>query len=103
MRELRRITEHAAVDFVYPLDLRDIFYENAEWISSKISAKFSRNNYNYMSANPQRAISKDMIEKLRVDVVLFPPRSISYKPWAKAICLVPFGGRPQNVKSQWSR
>ena len=41
MRELQRITEYAAVDFVYPFDLGDIFHENTKLISSKILAKFS--------------------------------------------------------------
>ena len=68
MRELRRIEEHAAVDFVYPFDLRDIFHENAKLISSKIFPKlFSERNLS--ECKPITSYQHSSIEKLGADVV----------------------------------
>jgi glycosyltransferase involved in cell wall biosynthesis len=69
MRELGRITEHAAVDFLYPFDLRDIFHENAKLISSKVFKKYFAKKEEYWNANPSRDIGIDSVEKLRADVV----------------------------------
>ena len=69
MRKLGRITEHAAVDFIYPFDLADILHENTKLISSKILAKFSAGKDRHGNANHSRVISINSVEKLRADVV----------------------------------
>ena len=69
MRELQRITEYVAVDFIYPFDLGDILHENTRLLSNKILAKFLMNKKNPGNTAYPRVISINSIEKLGADVV----------------------------------
>lgn len=68
MRELRRMTKHAEVDFVYPFDIIDIFDENLKMISSKILSRFVRTE-DGANLSYSRAVNISMIEKLKADIV----------------------------------